>query len=93
MTHYDIDYTGLEGKAKVDKAIADVIDYTGQDRFDKLCQYLREFVERHEGKVPTLGQIRIPLSFGGIQGYPVKAIHEFLWPDAVKERETDSVED
>lgn len=72
MTHYNIDYTELEGKAKRAKALADMRDWLGP-RFDTITTILRD-----EPNAANLEWLRMALSFAGVQGYPVEAYHEWL---------------
>ncbi len=36
MTHYDVDYSKLTPQAKYNKAIADIKDYMGEERYNKV---------------------------------------------------------
>lgn len=74
MTHYDIDYSGLDPIAKHEKALQDIVDYMGRDKFDRLVESLRK------GEQLTLQHFRLVMSFAGVQGYPVKALYNHIWP-------------
>jgi hypothetical protein len=73
--HYEINYDGLDPIEKHKKAIADVIEYTGQERFDRIISALRTKYP----EPPVLEHLELVLSFAGIQGYPVKAIWNHIW--------------
>lgn len=82
MTHYNTDYANLEGAAKKVKALKDIVDYMGWEKFEDLHQGLLA-----DGR-KKLGQYRMMFSFIGVQGYPVKAWYAHLWGDvALKEEE------
>jgi len=67
MTHYTVDYTALTGEAKREKALRDIEDYLGKERYD----YLTEVLANGEGyDLETFSMI---VSFAGVQGYPAKA--------------------
>lgn len=70
MAHYEIDYSVItDENAKQEKALNDIRDYIGIDRFVKLTA---EFVNAvNDGA--TEEQFHFWLSFAGIQGYPVSA--------------------
>lgn len=66
---YTIDYSSLEGQAKVDKAVADCRFWLG-DKFD----YVVDAIE------PYSVDMRVSmLSFAGIEGYPAHALA--VWVD------------
>lgn len=75
MTHYDVSYAGLEGDEKQAKALQDIREYMGDDKFVKVCLELRK------GGKPEFESFQTACSFGGIQGYPVRALYEHLWPN------------
>ena len=81
MTHYDVDYSKLEGKAKRDKAMADVVDYLGQAKFDEVHP---QFValRKSRGEAFTAEQLGFYLMLAGVQGYPVRAWHERIVEEA-----------
>lgn len=78
MTHYNINYTSLSPLDKFNKAIADCIDYLGQEKFEELCDKVP--------KTMTLDIFRMALSFAGIQGYPAKAM--WIYATQIKEKVT-----
>ena len=73
MTHYTVNYEGLDDVAKHNKAIADTKDYLGEDRLDKLTGLFRE-------QPYTLDQFCLAASFAGVQGYPAKAWFNYCYP-------------
>ena len=82
MTHYDVDYSKIEDpKAKRDKAIADIIDYLGQEKFDEVHP---QFVALRQlnGEEFTVKQLGFYLLMAGVQGYPVTAWHEKIVEDS-----------
>lgn len=73
--HYNTSYEGLEDQAKIDKGLEDIKDWLGEDRFDELS---KEF-EKAE-KIP-FEQFEFLAGMAGVQGYPVTAWYETVWPD------------
>lgn len=71
--HYTVDYSGLSEQKKQDKAIADIIAYLGQDKFDAITVELKKYIA--DGA--QLVHVQFQLSFVGIQGYPVTAWYEY----------------
>ena len=67
MTHYDIDYSKLSGVKRHAKAIQDIKDYIGKDRFKHLTKILVK------ENLQTLDEYKMALSFAGIHGYPCEA--------------------
>ena len=79
MSHYDINYANLAPDAKRAQAIQDIKDYLGEDRYNKLTDLIHQ-----EYQLPlSLDEFRMELFMSGIQGYPVVAWHEVLWPGRV----------
>lgn len=74
--HYDICYSHLDHDpiAKHNKAIQDIKDYLGEDRFNKLTQCVQNEPEQY-----TFDQFRLAVSFAGIQGYPVRAWYNYVY--------------
>jgi len=73
VTHYTIDYGDLQEPEKARKALADIAEYLGAERFNKFT------VERmKEPAMPRIGFI-YAVSFGGVQGYPAHAWYEHIW--------------
>lgn len=77
MTHYDVDYSKLDGKAKRDKAIADIKDYVGEEKFADVHKSL---VEYHKVRPLSYNVLALNLMLTGISGYPVVA-----WLDLIAE--------
>ena len=65
--HYEIDYGGLTQEEKEEKAISDMVEYVGQEHFDKIVKAFQE-----AGPMTQM-QVDFYLSFAGIQGYPAIA--------------------
>lgn len=65
MTHYTISYDLLEGDEKRKKAVKDVQEYIGMDRWNKLRQ-----IYINDGEKYTLFAMDVLL---GVSGYPVQA--------------------
>lgn len=76
MTHYDVDYSAIEGDAKRDAAVRDIREYLGEERYRIVCQY---FVLMQEPL--SLDEMSLALMMAGVQGYPVQAWRETLWPE------------
>lgn len=74
MSHYDIDYSDMTPQTKHLKAIADIKDYMGEDRYHKITQAIRA-----DGPM-SVDKLRIIVSLAGVQGYPVRAWHDEIWP-------------
>lgn len=75
MTHYNIDYSELSETEKRKKAIQDIIDYVGQDKFNELNNLLVAYVKE---KNPTLDQFRMALFMFPVSGYPIEAWFETI---------------
>lgn len=73
---YTIHYDGLSGDEKRAKAMEDIVNYLGDERFSKIDAKLRKYESME------LEQLRIMLSFAGVQGYPVRAWYESIWGEA-----------
>jgi hypothetical protein len=74
VSHYTVDYSGLEGDAKRDAAIEDIIGYLGLEKFRKISAILSAAIGAGEED----DAIRFTLSFVGVQGYPATAWLEKL---------------
>jgi len=75
--HYNVDYAGLTGSAKADKAIEDIKNYLGAQRFNKLDKEFKLFMRTDDKKL-DFNYFRNMLNIGGISGYPVQAWAERL---------------
>lgn len=74
MAHYDISYEGLDPIAKHNKAIQDIKDYLGNDRFDIVTESAKNM-----DPPMTLNEFTVAMSFAGVQGYPVKAWYNYIY--------------
>lgn len=74
MTHYTTNYEGLSEIEKHNKAIEDIKDYMGAEKFEELTKRVK--VEYPNW---TLEQFRMAVSFAGVQGYPVKAWYNYIY--------------
>ena len=73
MTHYNVNYSHLEEPNRSDKAIADLVEWLGEDRFTKLTEDFRKLKPMdHE-------QFAMWLSIAGVQGFPVIAYWRHIW--------------
>lgn len=74
MTHYNVDYAGLEGEAKLNKALDDIKEYMGVDKFNSLSTDFK-------ANAPdlTLEQFSLFTSLCGVQGYPIQAWYEYIY--------------
>lgn len=77
MTHYNVDYSGLDEVAKHNKAIQDIKDYMGEPKFEELTGMFKEVPEPER---PNLDKFELLVSFAGIQGYPAKAWYNYCYP-------------
>lgn len=75
MTHYTISYANLSPQAKHLQAIADTKEYLGGEaKFTKLVEDFRQYPPQR------LTALEMYLSLIGVQGYPVQAMHDEIWP-------------
>ena len=74
MSHYTVNYESMTPAEKHNAAIADCKDYLGESRFNEICARIKKCPNM------TLDQLRMALSFVGIQGYPVTAIYNHCFP-------------
>lgn len=74
MTHYTVDYSNLNDDpiSKHNKAIQDIKEYIGDDRFETLTEKFKQMS-------PSLEQFELMVSFAGVQGYPVKAWYNYIY--------------
>jgi hypothetical protein len=75
MTHYTVDYSNLTGQAKLDKAIADTVEYMGQPKFDEITEEFRKLPEM------TLQRFQAFASLAGVQGFPATAWFNYCFPE------------
>lgn len=74
MTHYEVSYAELSPQAAHDKAIADIKDYMGADKFVAITDDFRQYSPQ------SVEALAMYLSIAGVQGYPVRAWHDVIWP-------------
>lgn len=79
MTHYDINYGNKAGADKQTAALNDIRDWWGEERYNKVVGLFKELA------APTRELFALQMSFAGVQGYPVTALYDHLWPDAPAE--------
>ena len=65
--HNEIKY---EGPNKADKAIEDVREWLGADRFNLLSEYIESLSDTPQNR----DKVALMISFAGVQGYPVTAM-------------------
>ena len=70
MSHYE----ALGGDEKRFKEIEDIKQYLGAELFAEITARLKDAVRQGA----TLDDLRFPLAFAGVQGYPVKAWYELI---------------
>ena len=77
MTHYLVDYAelGIGTNAAHAKALADIKDYMGEDRYNLVTLEFKKMPV-----MPTLDQMHYWLMLAGISGYPVQAWQSECWP-------------
>ena len=68
-----IDYSGMTPEEKQKRAVADVKEFLGDERYDQLVTIFQT-----SAKV-DLVEFHIMLSFAGIEGYPVEAFYNFVY--------------
>lgn len=70
--HTTTSYEGLSDIEKHNKAIEDVKEWFGP-KFDWIVEEFRK-------KGLTLEQFTMYMSLGGVEGYPVKAFYNYVYP-------------
>jgi len=75
--HYDIDYSTLSEEEKKKKAIEDIIEYMGEERFNTLTKSLKDHPSL------TLDKFSMYVHIAGVQGYPVKVWYDYCFPEKV----------
>ena len=76
MTHYNIDYSSIKDDSnKREKAIKDIIDYVGREKFDELNKLLIAYVKE---KNPSLDDFSMALFMFPVSGYPIQAWYETI---------------
>lgn len=74
--HYNVDYNGLTPQAKHNKAIEDIKEYMGDIRYNLMSG---TFIETYPCGM-SLEQFELIASFAGVQGYPVRAWYNEIYP-------------
>lgn len=87
LTSYTVDYSKMSGKAKQIKAMQDIVDYLGEERFNELHTGLIEWALA-DGSVTTMA-----LSFAGISGYPATAWIELIKAEVAYAKEALTTKD
>jgi len=72
--HYTIDYSAQPDEAADAAAVRDIIDYVGEQRFRDISATLRDAIRQGA----TERDFHLPLSFAGVQGFPVGAWYRTL---------------
>ena len=73
--HYEVNYDKLAPADRDAAAIADIRDWLGQERDDRLCE---TFAAQEQPM--SQEDFAVVCSFAGIQGLPVQAWYRSLWP-------------
>lgn len=82
MTHYNIDYSTIDNNAEKEaKAIQDIKDYVGVDKFNKAHASL---VELRQAEKLSLEKLEFMLMLPGISGFPCVAWFNLIKKDAGK---------
>ena len=71
--HYEVNYGELSPAERQEKAIADLKEFLGEERFEKLTGEFRAY-----GKL-DLEQFAFFCSITGVSGYPVTAWHTHVY--------------
>jgi hypothetical protein len=79
--HTTIDYSGLTGRAKREKALADCKSWLGEAKFKSVMKSL-ELSQECGGPTAHREYLQFVLSLGGIAGYPAQAMIDEAhgWP-------------
>jgi len=73
--HYEINYAELSPAERQEKAIADLKEFLGEERFERLTSDFRVY-----GKL-DLEKFAFLCSITGVSGYPVTAWHTHVYGD------------
>ena len=71
MTHYDVDYSTLEGEAKKAKALEDIKEWLGEKKFDEVTELLKS-----DESSKNFDKFAFYCGLVGVQYYPVEAWFE-----------------
>ena len=72
--HHNIKYDLSQPALARAAALKDIEEWMGTDRFKRVCAEISKM-----GEV-SLEKLELMMSFAGIGGYPVRALHEHLFP-------------
>lgn len=74
--HYKVDYSLLSDDPVLcrESAVRDIKEFWGEKRFDRIVGEFKKCAPMELEKFELL------ISFAGVSGYPVKALHETIWP-------------
>ena len=89
MTHYNINYGNRSAADKQAAALADIRSFWGDERYERVVDLFKQLA------APTRDGFALQMSFAGVQGYPVTALYDHLWPNELPEEpaiETDYAE-
>ena len=78
MSHYTVNYKDLPKEEAHQKAISDIIDWLGKERYDKISENFRA-----EGFM-SLKHFTFYCGISGVQGFPVQAWYEELFGDVIE---------
>jgi len=73
MTHHTVDYRVYSHEMKRAKAMKDIKDWLGLERFRKIDKAYRAL------RQPSRHAFALQISFAGISGFPVHVWYEELW--------------
>ena len=74
--HYNTSYKDLPLAEKDAKALQDLRDYLGEERFADLTSRIKSVETPVSYK-----EFVMLMSLAGVEGYPVKAYYKFLYPN------------
>jgi hypothetical protein len=75
MSHYEISYEELEEPAKHNKALQDIKDWLGEEKFHEVTGLLRADVALRD----DYRRFSFLASFAGVRGYPAVAWHNHVF--------------
>lgn len=79
--HYYIDYRSLSDTDAKAKAISDIKDWLGEERYLAITKGCREAIDENgQPEVLTFRQWRMAMFLSGIEGYPLKVWYNEIWP-------------
>lgn len=75
--HNLIDYTDMPNRQE--RAIEDIRNWLGAERFELILEQFRAAPAPLEFE-----QFELLLGIAGVSGYPVRALHRHIWPEAAQ---------